>query len=85
MAESGTFSLLSRVAFTYPGFALFLTARWFIVAYLSHFHLLVGGVQITVGAPDRIYKTGGGLTRLQNIIGLALLLLSRSIGPQNMA
>jgi len=40
------------VAVTYPGFALFLTARWSIVAYLSHFHLLVGGVQITVGAPD---------------------------------
>ena len=35
MAESGTSALSSRVAFTYPGFTLFLTARWFVVACLE--------------------------------------------------
>jgi len=35
MAESGTSSLSQRVAFTHPGFALFLFARWFVVACLE--------------------------------------------------
>lgn len=35
MAESDSSSLSQRVAFTYPGFALFLFARWFVVACLE--------------------------------------------------
>jgi len=42
MAESGTPSLAGRVAFTYPGFALFLTARWFIIASLEMQSVAVG-------------------------------------------
>src|ERR1700722_7711263 len=42
MAESGTSSLAGRVAFTYPGFALFLTARWFIIASLEMQSVAVG-------------------------------------------
>ena len=42
MAESGTSSLAGRVAFTYPGFALFLTARWFIIASLEMHSVAVG-------------------------------------------
>ena len=42
MAESETSSLAGRVAFTYPGFALFLTARWFIIASLEMQSVAVG-------------------------------------------
>src|ERR1700675_2514560 len=42
MAESGTSRLAGRVAFTYPGFALFLTARWFIIASLEMQSVAVG-------------------------------------------
>jgi MFS family permease len=35
MAQSGTSSLAEKIAFTNPGFAVFLTARWFIVACLE--------------------------------------------------
>ena len=42
MAQSGTSSLAGRVAFTYPGFALFLTARWCIVACLEMQSVAVG-------------------------------------------
>ena len=42
MAESGTSRLAGRVAFTYPGFTLFLTARWFIIASLEMQSVAVG-------------------------------------------
>jgi len=42
MAESGTSSLSQRVAFTNPGFALFLAARWFIIACLEMQSVAVG-------------------------------------------
>ena len=42
MAESGTSSLAQRVAFTNPGFALFLVARWFVIACLEMQSVAVG-------------------------------------------
>jgi len=42
MAESETSSLSQRVAFTNPGFALFLAARWFIIACLEMQSVAVG-------------------------------------------
>src|ERR1700690_140993 len=42
MAEAGTSSLAGRVAFKYPGFGLFLSARWFVVASLEMQSVAVG-------------------------------------------
>ncbi|MGH9747782.1 MAG: MFS transporter [Candidatus Acidiferrales bacterium] len=42
MAESGTSSLAGRVAFEYPGFGLFLAARWLIIAGVEMQSVAVG-------------------------------------------
>jgi MFS family permease len=42
MAESGTSPLAGRVAFKYPGFGLFLVARWFVVASVEMQSIAVG-------------------------------------------
>jgi hypothetical protein len=42
MAEGGTSSLAGRVAFKYPGFGLFLSARFFTIASLEMQSVAVG-------------------------------------------
>jgi MFS family permease len=42
MAESGSSSLAQKIAFTNPGFALFLAARWFVIACLEMQSVAVG-------------------------------------------
>jgi MFS family permease len=42
MAEAGTSSFAGRVAFKYPGFGLFLSARWFTIASLEMQSVAVG-------------------------------------------